>query len=278
MNTQIYPCLRFDGMAKDAAVFYCHVFENSTITAETPGRVSFLLNEQKFIAINGDAGEKPTMATSFFTTRKNAAQVQAIWQQLIEGGTAVVPLAQYEWSELYGWVLDKYGISWQVALARPDDNRPQSFIASFMFCEQYQGRAAEAVDYYVGAFKNAAVAGVYKYPAGDVAGQVANAQFVLNGTPFIAMDSRVPQTFTFTKGISNVIECNTQEEIDHYWNALTKNGKEAASGWCQDPFGVWWQVIPAVLEKLLQNPEKAARVSDALQKMKKPDLIALENA
>lgn len=94
----------------------------------------------------------------------------------------------------------------------------------------------------------------------------------------MAMDSGVPQTFSFTEGISLVLQCDTQEEIDYYWDAFTKDGAESMCGWCRDQFGLSWQVIPRKLEQLMTEPDRGKRVMDALLKMKKLDIAQLESA
>ena len=148
-----------------------------------------------------------------------------------------------------------------------------------MYCGEHQGKAEAAVNFYASIFPGASVEGILKYPEGSsTPGQVMHAQFILNGVVFGAMDSGVPQPFTFTEGMSNVIECDTQDEIDHYWNAFTREGKESMCGWCQDQFGVWWQVIPSILKQLMSDPARAGKVTEAFMRMKKFDIRTLENA
>ena len=85
--------------------------------------------------------------------------------------------------------------------------------------------------------------------------------------------------FKFNEAVSFVVDCETQEEIDHYWNSLTADGgQEGNCGWLKDKFGVSWQIVPTVLPKLLSNPEKAQKVMEAYKKMKKFDIKTLENA
>jgi predicted 3-demethylubiquinone-9 3-methyltransferase (glyoxalase superfamily) len=100
--------------------------------------------------------------------------------------------------------------------------------------------------------------------------------FELNGKKFMGLNGG-PQ-FNFTEAVSFVVDCETQEEIDYYWNRLTEGGQESMCGWLKDKFGVSWQIVPAVLGKLMSDPEKGQRVIQAFLKMKKFDIKALENA
>ncbi|WP_425414417.1 VOC family protein [Olivibacter sitiensis] len=154
----------------------------------------------------------------------------------------------------------------------------QKFVTTWMFCGEQQGKAEEAVNFYVSLFQNTKIEGIMKYPEGEVAGQVVHAQFKLNDIAFAAMDSGVPQPFTFSEGISQVIECDTQEEIDHYWDAFAKGGKESMCGWVQDKFGVSWQVVPSILGELMSDPANAIKASEACMKMKKFDIADLKKA
>src|SRR5690606_3346494 len=147
------------------------------------------------------------------------------------------------------------------------------------FCGENQGRAEEALQYYTHVFNPATIETIARYEPGQVSldATVVHARFRLNNQVFMAMDSGVPQPFTFNEGVSLVIDCDTQEEIDYYWERLTDGGKESQCGWLEDRFGVSWQVVPTVLPKLLQDPVKAGRVMQAFMQMKKFDIAQLMN-
>jgi len=101
--------------------------------------------------------------------------------------------------------------------------------------------------------------------------------FELNGRRFIALNAG-PE-FKFTEAISFVVECDTQDEIDYYWDQLTADGgSEGSCGWLKDKFGVSWQIVPSILLQLLSDPKKAQNVIQAYMKMKKFDIKVLENA
>lgn len=101
-------------------------------------------------------------------------------------------------------------------------------------------------------------------------------RFELNGNQFMGLNGG--PKFHFNEATSFVVECETQEEIDHYWNKLTAGGQESMCGWLKDKYGLSWQIVPAVLGKLMADPEKGPRVIQAFMKMKKFDIQTLLNA
>ncbi|MEV7610568.1 VOC family protein [Microbacterium sp. NPDC089320] len=143
----------------------------------------------------------------------------------------------------------------------------------------FDGRAQEAMEYYVSVFPNSSIDQVVLYPDDSLdrhfegmSGKVLTGTFTLNGTPFGCLDGG-PE-FAFNESISFVIGCEDQAEIDHYWQALSAVPESEACGWCKDRFGVSWQVVPAGLDLLQQRPEQI----QALMHMKKIVIAELENA
>lgn len=138
----------------------------------------------------------------------------------------------------------------------------------------FNDRAGEAMEFYTTLFPDSRIVSVNR--AGD---RVMSGTFVMDGRTYQAFNGG--PHFTFNEAISLMIGCDTQEEVDRYWNALTSNGgTESRCGWCKDRFGLWWQVTPRVLLSLLQHPdrEKAGRVQQAMLGMHKLDIAALQNA
>lgn len=133
-------------------------------------------------------------------------------------------------------------------------------------CLWFDGKAQEAAEYYCGIFKTAKITS--SNPMVTI--------FELNGNKFMGLNGG-PQ-FTFNESVSFVVECDTQEEIDHYWNSLTKEGSESMCGWLKDKYGVSWQIVPSILGKLMSDQEKAPRVIQAFMKMKKFEIDKLLNA
>ena len=144
----------------------------------------------------------------------------------------------------------------------------------------FNNNAEEAIRFYSAIFKNSKVGEITRY--GDTGpgptGSLMSASFELNGQEFIALNGG--PHFTFTEAISFVINCENQTEVDYYWQKLTEGGKPSMCGWLKDKFGLSWQVVPTALPKLLKNqdPQKSARVMDAMLKMQKLDIKVLEEA
>ncbi len=279
MRRSIYPCLWLAGMAKEAAAFYCSLFPGSAITEDTPMVVAFDLGGQHFMALNSRYDVQPNPSVSFFVVCETPEETDRLWEQLGADGTVLMPLDRYEWSERYGWVQDRFGVSWQVYLGDMS-GVGQKICPLLMFCGEHQGQAAAAVGFYAGVFKDTHIEGILEYGEDnpDYRGQVMHSQFRLGEAVVMAMDSGVPQPFTFSEGVSLVVECDTQDEIDYYWECFTKEGEESMCGWCRDRFGVWWQIVPSILSTLMKDPEKAPGVLAAFLKMKKFDIETLLNS
>jgi predicted 3-demethylubiquinone-9 3-methyltransferase (glyoxalase superfamily) len=133
-------------------------------------------------------------------------------------------------------------------------------------CLWFDGQAKAAADYYCTIFKNSKI----------LAQNQIVVQFELNGNKFMGLNGG--PKYKFTPATSFVIECETQEEIDHYWDKLGEGGRHDQCGWLDDKFGVSWQIVPAVLHKLMTDPEKAPRVIQAYMQMSKFDITTLMEA
>lgn len=144
----------------------------------------------------------------------------------------------------------------------------------------FDGKAEEAAKFYVSIFKNSKMGTVNRY--GDHGpgpkGTVMIATFQLDGQEFIALNGG-PQ-FPFTPAISFVVNCETQEEVDHFWEKLSAGGKTQQCGWLQDQFGVSWQIVPTALAKLMSDADadKRNRVMKAVLQMTKLDIKGLQRA
>lgn len=278
MENTIYPCLWFNGNAGEAARFYCSVFKNSRILSDTPLVVTFELNGNKFMGLNGGPQFAPNPSISFFAVVDTEEEADNAWQRLQENGNVLMPLDKYEWSEKYGWVQDRFGVSWQINFGNIEDVG-QRFSPCLLFTKPKAGKAEEAIAFYTTIFKNSTVAGILKYASGDhdIEGLVKHAQFTLDGHIFMAMDSTTADPFPFTEGISFVVECSNQQQIDHFWNTFTDTGEESRCGWLKDKFGVSWQIIPNNIEELMNHPQKAPQVMNAILEMKKIDMERLKH-
>ena len=144
----------------------------------------------------------------------------------------------------------------------------------------FDGNAEEAMNFYTSIFKDAKISNVVRYGKGGPApeGTVLTASFELFGQNFVALNGG-PQ-FKFTEAVSFVVNCESQAEVDYYWEALSEGGEESRCGWLKDRFGLSWQVVPTILSKLLgdKDAKKAGRVMQAMMKMDKIDIATLQKA
>ena len=144
----------------------------------------------------------------------------------------------------------------------------------------YDGAAGEAVELYTSIFPNSRVTSERRYgPVGPgPEGSLMTATFELDGQEFIALNGG--SSFSFTTGISLFVECETQEEVDRYWEALSEGGEKGPCGWLTDRFGVSWQIVPRILMELLSDPDrdKANRVMAAMLQMGKIEIDELRKA
>lgn len=287
MKNNIFPCFWFNpdtGSAQEAAEFYCNVFREAKISSDAGVAVSLELFGQKVVLLNGGPEFRPNPSISLFMVFETMEETDQTWQKLSREGTVLMPLNKYDWSEKYGWVEDKYGVNWQLSFGKISDVG-QKFAILLLFTGAQHGRAEEAIQLYTSVFKESSIDGILKYTHNDhnayAIGTVMHAQFKLQGYTFMAMDSGEPNDHPFSEGVSIMVECQTQDEIDAYWDDLTADGgQESMCGWLKDKFGVSWQILPDSLLNMITHPDKerSQRVIDAFMQMKKFDIATLEKA
>jgi len=278
MKNPIYTCLWFDNQAHEAATFYCSVFNNSQVTSGNPLVSNFELSGQKFMCLNGGPLFKFNPSISFYTICETEEEINRVWNMLIEGGSAMMPLDKYPWSQKYGWVQDRYGLTWQLTLGNLSETG-QKFIPALMFTGANFGKAEEAIKLYTSLFENSETSFIARYEEGenDTVGNIKHAQFRLFSQTFAVLESSFSYQFNFNEAISFVVECDDQQEIDYFWDNFTHEGEESMCGWLKDKYGVSWQIIPAILDKLMSDPAKGQLVMDAFLKMKKFEIDKLVN-
>lgn len=280
MKNSIYPCLTLKNKVAEAADFYINTFGEGKIIQTTHYVIVIELSGQKLMLLNEGPSSQPNAAISFMVISEEPEETERYWNKLTDGGKIFMPLDSYPWSVKYGWVEDQYGVSWQL-FTGSKNAAGQKFCPSFMFTGANTGKATSAVHFYTSLFPNSSVENILEYGKndGDIPGLVKHAQFKINDFIVTAMDSSADHRVAFTDALSFVVNCDTQAEIDNYWDALTANGgQEVACGWLIDKYGVSWQIVPKILEELMKNPERAERVMNALVRMKKLIIADLENA
>lgn len=298
-SPKISSCLWFDDQAEEAVKLYTGIFKDSQVHhtnrysevgQEIHGRpagsvmtIDFELENHSFVALNGGPHFTFNPSVSFFVSCTSEAKAEEIWSKLIEGGKAMMPLDKYEWSEKYGWLQDRFGLSWQIMLDT-SGNRELSICPLLFFTRTQRGNAEKAIHFYTSIFKGSDIQGILKYTEeeGEPNGLVKHAQFQLEGQTFMAMDAGVDSEFPFNEAVSFIVHCNTQAEIDYHWNKLSEGGDPGAQqcGWLKDKFGLSWQVVPTEMQQWLMdnNSEKAKRVMSAMLQMKKLDINELRKS
>lgn len=289
---KIIPHLWFDTQAKAAAEFYVDIFPNSavqhlTVLRDTPSGdcdlVTFTLAGQPFQAISAGPFFPLNPSISFTVHCATAEEVDTLWARLSDGGLALMPLDAYPFSPRFGWVQDRFGVSWQVILGESPAGAAQRIVPSLMFTGNNFGKALAAINFYSAIFPDSATGQVTINPGepGNAdAGSVMTAHFALAGQWFAIFDSGYAHGFTFNEAISFIVNCETQAEIDHYWDQLSAVPEAEQCGWLKDKFGLSWQIVPTSMDVLMRegSPAQVASVTQAFMPMKKLDIAAIEHA
>jgi len=287
---KITPFLWFDDQAEEAAKFYTSLFDNSRIEMirrfgdAGPGpksqvmTLTFQLAGLPIAALNGGPAHSFTPAVSFFASCRTEQQVDELWKKLSEGGQVLMDLQKYPFSEKFGWVSDRYGLSWQLTLA----GTPTKITPFFLFVGKQHGKTEEALKYWGSLFEGSGVEQIMRYGPGqqEPEGTVMHARFTLAGQQFMAMDSNREHAFAFTEAVSFFVDCKTQAEVDRLWEKLSDGGEKGQCGWLKDRYGVSWQIVPSVLGELLgdKNAARSQKVMRAMLTMEKLDIKALQEA
>ena len=280
MQQKITPNLWFDGNAKEATEFYTSAFADSKVSAtsyyptedladfqkDLAGKelaIDFELSGYKFTAINAGPEFRVNPSVSFMLNFDPSQDDQArehldtLWDKLIDGGEAMMELGEYPYSKRYGWLKDRYGLTWQLMLTNPEGEPRPFIVPSLMFTKQNLYHADDAIKFYREVFKDTREGTMARYPedmGSAKKGTLMYADFTLENQWFAAMDSGVEQDFTFNEAISLSISCKDQAEIDYYWDKLSVVPESEQCGWCKDKYGVSWQVVPANMDELMKKP------------------------
>jgi len=285
VNNNIFPCLWYNGDAKQCADFYCYVFSGK-ITVDSPMVINLELFGQRMMLLNGGPAFQKNASVSFTLVVENENDIDRYWELLSESGDVILSLDEYPWSKKYGWVRDKFGVTRQLFLG--SKRTDQAIIPTLMFLDNNNGKAMQAMKFYTSIFPHSQIEKVLKFGDGvgnenhEIPENVQHAHFVLDGYDFFCMDNSHNHPFNFTEAISVVIMTDDQEQTDYYWNSLTADGgKEGRCGWLKDQFGMSWQIVPKRLLELMNdfdNPEKARKTVEAMLHMTKIEIKELETA
>lgn len=269
--------------AEEVGQFYADVLPDTTTEVESRYPQTGLLDFQEpfaglplTVAVNVagyrltlvNAGDEfsPNPSISFFlmfgadrfgSVEQAREALDRVWVGLQPGATVLMALDEYPFSDYYGWVQDRYGVSWQLGLADPVRDDGAFVIPSLLFGGAAQNRAGEARAKYAEVFPEFEAGGAYPY--GEAQGSATPealmySEFRIQGQTFGAMDSGVEQDFSFTCGVSLEVHCADQAEIDRIWDALSAVPEAEQCGWLADEFGVSWQIVPANMGELMERP------------------------
>jgi predicted 3-demethylubiquinone-9 3-methyltransferase (glyoxalase superfamily) len=284
----IVPHLWFDDNAGEAVDFYTSLISNSKVVNRyvlegTPsGSVesfTFDLAGQTFAAISGGPLFTFTPAVSLMILCRDEEEVNFLWNALISEGEVLMPLDTYPFNKYYGWLKDRFGLTWQIAFA--EEPFKEKIVPHLLFAHRQSGKGEEAVMYYTSIFPDSEIENMLYYKEGEADNKKAKLMFSgfrLNNQSFNAMDDPMEEEFTFNEALSFMILCKDQKEIDYYWNNLSADPQAEECGWLKDRFGVSWQVLPDNMDDLLSTgtKEQIQRVTEAFLKMKKIDCSILE--
>jgi predicted 3-demethylubiquinone-9 3-methyltransferase (glyoxalase superfamily) len=293
---KILTNLWFDKNAEQAVNLYTSVFKDSRIgkisrygktgleihgmPEGTVLTIEFDIEGQKFLALNGGPHFKFNPSISFFVFCTSINETNELWDKLIVDGKALMTIDKYPWSERYGWLQDRYGLTWQISSAGTEEIKSK-VNPSLLFTANRFGKAEEAIKFYTSIFKDSDIVTLIHYPDEDKnAGKVMYSEISLNKFQIIAMDGPGVHDFTFNEAVSFIVNCETQDEVDYYWKKLSAVPQAEMCGWLKDKYGVSWQIVPTILNKFLSDKDakKSQNVMKALLQMKKINVTELEQA
>ena len=292
----IVPCLWFDDQADQAAKFYTQILPKGRITAtshypeskDNPSgkprgsvlTVEFEVAGQRFTALNGGPQFIINPSISFFVQVDSPSEANRLFAAFAENGKVLMALDTYPFSDRYGWVQDRFGVSWQVITGQSSPGGAM-IAPCLMFAGSVHGQAEAAMRGYASIFPEGRIITVARYEPGEgPEGTVKHGRVALAGQEMIAMDSHINHGLTFNEAISLQVMCEGQDELDRYWDALSKAGEKGPCGWLKDRFGVSWQVVPSSIADWMTSKDTAARdrAFDAVMRMKKLDIAAIQAA
>lgn len=291
MAQTIVPNLWFEGNADQAVDYYISLFPDSKIIEKSyypksseegladfqlhlAGEtltVEFELGGHIFTAINAGPEFKFNPAISFMVNfdpsrDPNAREhLDALWKGLSEGGEVLMDLQAYPFSQHYGWVKDRFGLSWQLILTHQDGEPRPFIIPSLLFTRNQSQRAQAAGDYYTSVFDDAQKGTTVYYPdSAELSGSraVMFSDFRLANLWFVAADAVDERDFVFNESVSFSLSCIDQREIDYYWSKLSHDPQFEQCGWCKDQFGISWQIVPANMADLMAKPDAFAHMME----------------
>lgn len=280
---RIFPNFWFDQNAEEAGAFYASLFPGATSVvgarypdelpewqasfAGTALTVDVVIDGYQITLFNAGDAFRPNPSLSLmlgFDPKRygddeaaTRAHLDATWAALTDGGKVLMELGEYGFSKHYGWVEDRYGVSWQLLLTGADSEAGPFVVPELLFSGDVQNKAREAADFYASLFTDGQVGFMAEYPepTGPAeAGSVMFGEVRLANQWFAVMDSGSEPAHPFTCGGSLEVRCADQAEIDRLWHALSAVPEAEQCGWLADRFGVSWQIVPENMGELMERP------------------------
>ena len=264
MDQHITPAIRCNGTADEAARFYADVFREARVVEQAPGLAATVsIHGFRLSLINGGDQDAPNPSIScilnfdpllFGGEEQARTYLDERYERLSAGGV-LMELGEYPVSPRYAWVRDRFGMTWQLMLTDPAGEPRPFILPAFMFGGTNHANAEEATEAWIALFDDARRGALRRHEeAGPMeAGTIMFTDFTLRGTWMAAMDSGAFHDFTFTPGVSMIVFCRDQEEIDRYWAGLSAVPEAERCGWCVDRWGLSWQVVPHNIAELMAD-------------------------
>jgi predicted 3-demethylubiquinone-9 3-methyltransferase (glyoxalase superfamily) len=290
---KVVPFIWFEDQAKKAADWYVSIFPNSKIIGEvvlpnTPSGDTLVvyleLNKSEFQFMNGGKMYERNPSISYMVACKTKSEVDEIWYKLSIDSEIIMPLDSYPFSGRFGWLNDRFGVSWQILLDEGED-KIQEITPCLLFVGKVLSKAEEAMNMYCSVIKDSYLIPnhLYRYgkdEAPEIEGTIMYSRFKLSNSEFVIGDSAQPHEFQFNEMQSLVIRCTDQAEMDKVWEQLSYFPESEQCGWIKDKFGISWQIVTYGMEEMMLNAtrEQLDRVVEAFLPMKKLDIKKIQNA
>lgn len=266
MSVNLYTCLWTNGNAEEMSAYYSQVFKNYKLLSQTSLVYNIEINGFKIMLLNAVSKFEINPSISFFYYCQSSEEAAELWCKLKLDSKVLMDLGKYPWAQNYGWIQDQYGVNWQIFYS-PENKNAGKILPSLMFTGINNGKLSHAISFYQDVFKTENTNNIivkYADEDPDTTGNIMYSEFSLMDYSIVAMENSGSHDFQFNEGVSIVVECETQDEIDHYWFKLSEGGSLGQCGWLKDQYGISWQIVPKIMEEIMQNEKWALTAVDII--------------
>ncbi len=286
LTGQLQPCIWHSDTGAAAAAHYLAAFSDAEITSESPIAspeevptvITMRLHNLPLMLLSAGPMHRPNPSVSIMIKSADEAELRRLWDMLSQNAQAFYfPLAQQPWSQLYGWVGDQWGFTWQLNF---DDTMSASaapvLTIALLFTNQHFGKAGTAMDRYLSLLPAAREVVRQTHTEGPLAGTVLYAELESAVGNLVLMDGPDTHAYAFDEGVSLLAHCDDQPTIDLMWDSLIEGGgMPHRCGWLRDAFGLWWQIVPTNLSKIFADPTRGPAAMQAMMGMSKIEILGL---